>query len=161
MKITAEELKAIYRNMPDEELLSLDRGDLTEVALQVHAQELERRGLHLDAEVEQLAQEEPVASVESFESLEQAQMAESMLESAGVPAHLENDTMRGRGFRVMVAASLLEDARHVLTAAPAVADADAIIISARFENGAFIPLEELDIREGAVVEVHITPSDVM
>jgi Protein of unknown function DUF104 len=159
MKITAEELQQIYRNMSDEELISLDREDLTDVALKVHDQELERRGLNLDAEVEELAAEEPLTSLGSFDSLDEARTAESMLESASIPARLENDTMRGRGFQVMVPASMVEDAQQVLKGPAPVADTDAIIVNARYENGAFVPLEEIDIREGAVVEVHVRAAD--
>src|SRR5262249_3078603 len=68
MKITAEELKTIYGNMSDEELLSLDREHLTEVAVQIHSAELERRGLNLDAEVGEIAEEDQLTPVASFES---------------------------------------------------------------------------------------------
>jgi hypothetical protein len=159
MKITTEELQRIYGNMSDEELLSLDRDDLTDVARNLHGEELQRRGLNLDAEVEEIAAEEPRTSLGSFQSLDEARTTESMLDSAGIPVHLENDTMRGRGFQVMVPASMVEDARQVLKGAAAVADTDAIIVNARYENGAFVPLEEIDVREGAMVEVHVRPSD--
>jgi hypothetical protein len=160
MKITAEELKAIYRDMSDEELLSLDRDDLTDVALQVHREELGRRGLDLETEIEEAADAEPQTVLHSFDLLDEARSAESMLESAGIPAHLENDTLRGRGFRLMVPATMVEDARLALKGPAAIADTDAIIVSARYEGGVFVPLQEIDIREGAVVEVHIQSSDL-
>ena len=158
MKITADELKAIYRNMSDEELLSLDRDDLTDVALKAHAEELERRGLHLDREVEQIAEGEPFTSVQTYDTLNEAQLAQSVLEGAGIPVQLENDTMRGRGFQVMVPASMAEEARQILKGPAPLADTDAIIITARYEGGVFVPQEEVEIREGSVVEVHVPPS---
>jgi len=159
MKITAEELKAIYRGMSDEELMSLDRDDLTEVALQVHREELGRRGLDIESEVQEAADAEEMIALHSFDSIDEARSAEAMLESASNPAHLENDTLRGRGFRLMVPASMVEDARLALKGPAAIAETDAIIVSARYEDGVFVPLQEIDIREGAIVEVHVQSSD--
>lgn len=158
MKITPEDLQRIYGNMSDEELLSLDRDDLTEVALKVHSAELHRRSLHLDSEVEQIAEDESFTSVQSYDTLQEAQLAQSVLEGSGIPVELENDTMRGRGFQVLVPASMAEEARQILKGPAPLADTDAIIITARYENGAFVPQEEVEIREGSVVEVHVPPS---
>jgi hypothetical protein len=158
MKITTDELKAIYRNMSDEELLSLDRDDLTEVALKVHGEELQRRGLHLDREVEQVAEDESFTAVYSYDTLNEAQLAQSVLEGTGIPVQLQNDTLRGRGFQVMVPASMADEAEQILKGPAPLADTEAIIIAARFEDGAFVPLEEVEIREGSVVEVHVPPS---
>jgi hypothetical protein len=161
MKITSEELKAIYRNMSDEELLALDRGDLTEVALRVHSEELERRGFHPDGAHADPTQDEPMVTLDTFDSLDQVQAVEAVLASAGIPATLEDDTMRSRGFQVMVPASMADEARQVLKGPAAVAESDAVIVSARYENGVFVPVEDLEIREGALVEVHVPASDIM
>ena len=43
MRITPDELKQAYRNMSDDELMSLDRDDLTDVAIKIHDEELQRQ----------------------------------------------------------------------------------------------------------------------
>ena len=43
MQITPEELKRAYAQMADEELIAIETDELTEVARECHAAEMERR----------------------------------------------------------------------------------------------------------------------
>jgi hypothetical protein len=167
MKITSEELKASYRRMPDDELLSLDREELTEVARACYDQEMLRRGLEGKAETADgaSADEEPFVVVERYESAEAAWQIQATLEAANIPARVGDPQPGGAAypqmgignFAVAVPASFAEDARQLLNAeAP-----DAIVVSARYENGVFKPLEEIEIAEGTVVEVHVPSGSLL
>jgi hypothetical protein len=83
----------------------------------------------------------------------------TQLESAGIPARIGGNNVRPASWlrtelgqnAVTVPASRAEEARDFLQAeAP-----DAIVIEARFENGVFRPVDEIDLPEGTVVEVHV------
>jgi hypothetical protein len=173
MKITLEDLKASYRNMSDEELLSLDRAELTEMAQKAYDGEMERRGLQAEAEEEGEAvstpavraagaSTEPLVAVRTCRSADEAWSVVSALESAGIPARIGDESTRaaswlGTGigqYPVAVPASRAEEARDFLNAETP----DAIIVTARYENGVFKPLEEVEIAEGTVVEIHV-PSE--
>jgi len=147
MKFSADDFKRLYAEMPDEELRSLAREELTEVARQCYDYELKRRGLEakpprraiqpvvvpeeperivpqsedpleeaIHAEVEQ-EEEEDLAPAAIFTSREEAKAARGRLQSAAIPAFLENDTQAAGGFRLLVAASYVDQAREVLDAA--------------------------------------------
>jgi Protein of unknown function DUF104 len=162
MKITSEELKASYRRMPDDELLALDQRELTEMARRCYGEELLRRGLERKPEGANAgaAEEDPLVIVEDCNSAEEAWEIQSALESANIPARV-GDPNPGAGqfpimemghFPVAVPASFAQQARQLLNAqAP-----DAIIVAARYENGVFKPLDEIEIQEGALVEVHVS-----
>ena len=158
MKISAEEIKAAYKRMSDDELLAMYRDELTDVARACYDKELERRGLEAAPASEETPaggpDEEPWAAAASCDTADAAWTMQSALESADIPARIHNDEVRGvqtRGFQVQVPASLLEDAQRLLEARVP----DAIIVAARYENGVFRPLDEIEIREGTVVEVHV------
>jgi hypothetical protein len=161
MKITPEDLKASYRRMSDEELLAMDRGELTDIARQCYDTEIERRGLPADADVAAAAAEfdEPLVVVRNCASSDEAWGVVSQLERAGMSARVGGDNVRagnwpqteiGR-YPVAVPASRAEEAHDFLNAE----SPDAIIIEARYENGVFKPLEEIGLAEGTVVEVHV------
>jgi len=167
MKITAEELKAAYRRMSKEELLALDRGELTDMARQCYDAELEDRGLNREAEpgagagsaAEPEEFGEPLVAIHDCGSADEAWGVQSALEAAGIPARIGDDRVRPRAgaatglgrFRVAVPASYADQARAVLNAE----STDTIIVTARYENGVFKPVEEIEIPEGTVVEVHV------
>ncbi|HUB31994.1 MAG TPA: antitoxin family protein [Bryobacteraceae bacterium] len=163
MKITPEEIKASYRRMPDDELQALDRDELTEVARSCYDQEMLRRGLERKPVADAVsAGEDPFVRVERYDTAEAAWQVQSSLEAANIPARVgdphpgaANFPQMGIGsFAVAVPASFVEDARNLLNAeAP-----DAIIVSARYENGVFKPLEEIEVAEGTLVELHV-PSE--
>ncbi len=160
MKITAEDIRAGYRRMSDEELLALDRRELTDLARKCYDEEVDRRGLASAAPQEdgspagEIAEAEPWEAAAECESAGEAWRVQSILESADIPARIVNRKERGvpsGGFQVEVPASMLDAAERLAGSR----EPDAIIVTARYENGAFIPLEEVDIAEGTVVEVHV------
>lgn len=140
MKFSADDFKRLYAEMPDEELRSLDRAELTDLARQCYDAELARRGLSAarprrlvqpivaveqpetmapaSEEVSEAAvereEEEDLAPAALFTSREEAKAARALLQSASVPAFLEDDTQSGGGFRLLVAASYVNQAREVL-----------------------------------------------
>lgn len=167
MKITSEELKASYRRMPDDELLALDQGELTEMAHHCYEEELLRRGLQRKPEGADSGgpAEDPFVVIEDCGSADEAWEIQSTLESANIPARV-GDPNPGAGhfprmemgrFPVAVPASFVEQARQLLNAeAP-----DAIVVAARYENGVFKPLDEIEIEEGTLVEVHVPPASLL
>jgi len=141
MKFSADDFKRLYAEMPDEELRSLVRAELTEVARQCYDYELKRRGLSaapirrtiqpvvaaevpeevapqseepLEEEEVEREEEEDLAPAAIFKSREEAKAAKARLQSAAIPAFLENDTLAAGGFRLLVAASYVEQAREAL-----------------------------------------------
>jgi len=144
MRFSADDFKHLYEEMPDEELRSLDRNELNEVARQCFDAEMARRGFKKvearrpappvaaveppaefvrerprpldDAAVEEVDAEadEDLAAAAVFDSREKAKAARARLQSAALPAFLEDDTASGGGFRLLVAVSYVEEARQVL-----------------------------------------------
>ncbi|MGO4879908.1 MAG: hypothetical protein ACLP59_03685 [Bryobacteraceae bacterium] len=144
MKFSAEDFKHLYAEMPDEELRSLVRTELNDLARQCYDAEMARRGLSPpgarrpvppaavpeepeplvrgpihpldDAAVEEVDAEadEDLAAAAVFNSREEAKAARAKLQSAALPAFLEDDTVAGGGFRLLVAASYVDQARQVL-----------------------------------------------
>jgi hypothetical protein len=142
MKFSVDDFKRLYAEMPDEELRSLSRQELTDLARQCYDAELARRGLQatpacrtmqpiaaveepeesalesedpLDEAIER-QEEEDLAPAALFASREEAKAARALLQSAEIPAFLEDDTLAAGGFRVLVAASDAAKAREVLRA---------------------------------------------
>lgn len=140
MKFTVDDFKRLYAEMPDEELRSLVRAELSEIARPCYDQELSRRGLaaaparpvirpvlapdepeapppelqgSLDEEAER-EEEEDLAAASVFTSREDAKAAKAVLQSAAIPAFLEDDTPAGGGYRLLVAVSYVEQARAAL-----------------------------------------------
>ncbi len=144
MKFSADDFKRLYAEMPDEELRSLVREELTEVARPCYDTELARRRLPATpprrtiqpaaavAPTEEIApesedpqeaailadvereEEEDLSPAAIFASREEAKTARAVLQSAAIPAFLEDDTTAGGGFRLLVAASYVEQAREAL-----------------------------------------------
>jgi cell division septation protein DedD len=147
MKFSADDFKRLYAAMPDEELRSLVREELSEVARPCYDAELARRGLHAkpprravqpivtpdphaeiapesedpadeaSAEEVEREEEEDLAPAAVFASREEAKTARALLQSAAIPAFLENDTTAGGGFRLLVATPDVEKASEVLAEA--------------------------------------------
>jgi hypothetical protein len=140
MKFSADDFKHLYAEMPDEELRSLVRDELTDLARQCYDAELARRGLsaapprrtirpakpvaepaEIAPESEEVSEtvveqeeEEDLAAAAIFTSREQTKAARALLQSAAIPAFLEDDSTAGGGFRLLVAASYVDRAREVL-----------------------------------------------
>lgn len=178
MAISAEDLKRHYRGMSDGELLALDPTELTEVARQVHAEELQRRGL--DAEqapegeigdfVEGSAERWLSAGIFRFEDEIHALLP--ALRHARIQAEIETDPdevvwmgiNRYPAHRILVPEGQVEEARSVIEsfanaeelAARNEAVAPPRLVPARYEDGVFKPLEPVeDLAEGTEVEVEL------
>jgi len=175
MRITPEELKKSYARMSDEELLAIDSDELTDVARECHTGELERRGLHRrkagEAPTAEEDDEGEWASAGTFRSVEEAQLAQGLLESAGIPAELQTNSgdllwMGSNAHkisRVLVPQALVDEAHGMIEsravqeelAAQAEAEPVPHVIAARYEDGVFKPLDPVDWEEGTEVEVRI------
>jgi pimeloyl-ACP methyl ester carboxylesterase len=105
LKITAQDLQRHYASLADEELLLLNRDDLTDLARPCYETELERRGLNA---AEPPKEAEPVA-VATFANVNSAALARSVLKAAGIPCYLENEHAA-----LMVPAGVLNEARRLL-----------------------------------------------
>jgi hypothetical protein len=159
MKITAEDIKAGYRRMSDEELLSLNRGELTDLARQCYDEEVQARGLEEpENQSEDAVQDRPEAMpdeemvvVAAPRYFDAAREMQATLESADIPAGIRRPESGKSAFQVVVPASLADDARRLLD----VPEVEAIIVTARYENGVFKPIEVVDIAEGTIVEIHV------
>jgi pimeloyl-ACP methyl ester carboxylesterase len=144
LKLTAEDFRQRYKNMPDGDLLALQRDDLVEVARQCYDAELARRGLQTAHSEPQPPgsrgpmqrtgaplrgagtgdpeeHREPVA-VASFSTQVEASAAREILRSARIPCYLDSEYGRQNlsavGLRLMVPAASLEQAREVLANVP-------------------------------------------
>ena len=124
MQIDPEDLRRGYEELSDEGLLSIDRKDLTEFAQTYYDAEVARRGLRSEsAEPEpdanaQAKPEEDLVVAATFLELHEAELGRSLLQSADIPAYLENEiSLSGAGgLRLMVPASFLEQAEEILGA---------------------------------------------
>ena len=143
MKFSADDFRRLYAEMPDEELRSLVKEELTAVARQCYDEEVKRRGLPaagavrravrpvprpavvapepepmqpVDPEETDQEAEEDLAAAGIFSSREEARAAKARLQSSAIPAFLEDDTHAGGGFRLLVAISYVAEAREVLGA---------------------------------------------
>ncbi len=123
MEIDVEELKREYAEMSDEGLLSFDRKDLTEIALPYYDAEVARRGLHPEPMAQTMANPEPnskedLVTVETYLSLYEADLGRTLLQSAEIPAFLDNELSSGMtgagGLRLMVPASFAKQAEEIL-----------------------------------------------
>ncbi len=174
MRITPEELARRYHSMSDEELLALDRAELTDIARQCYDREVERRKLAFRPEEETTRGAAP-ENVEGrwvcaglFRSPEEAEAVRDALESAGIPARLEDGDLLWLGAnsytsaRVLVpqlmeneAVGLIEtQAAEQEFAARSAAEA-AHSILAHCHDGVFVPVEPVDLEEGTEVEVRL------
>jgi hypothetical protein len=119
LEIEPEEVRRRYAELSDEGLLSINREDLTELAQQYYDTEVAERGLHPESpnHVEESADGELVL-VDTFLSLEEANLGRALLRSADIPAYLENELTSkwtgAGGLRLMVPTSFLEQAKEIL-----------------------------------------------
>ena len=102
MKLTAEEYKRHYRELSDDEFLTIDRDELVDVARRCYDAELAHRQLSPPAaEVEEpdfptaprvpsAGQHEEMVQVAALSSLDTATYAQRMLQDADIPAELTN-----------------------------------------------------------------------
>jgi hypothetical protein len=127
VKGKAEDFRRFYADLSDEALSTLDTADLTDLARQCYEAEMAARQLvHaaplVQAPTEELepALDEELVVASIYLHLGDALFARSLLEAEGVPAHLANEygglrTAGIDGLRLMVPASMLDQAREVLS----------------------------------------------
>jgi hypothetical protein len=131
MSITRQSLAENFKLLRDDELLALfHSGDLTDLAQEVAAAELQQRGIDLSKPIVQSGTKSEatpgsgdLVPVARFFTAAEAQMLQSRLELEGVPAvvadahmvHLLMSTAIG-GVRVLVPESHLERAREIASA---------------------------------------------
>jgi hypothetical protein len=123
MKLDPAELRRQYDSLSDAALLSMNRGELVEMAQQIYDEELESRGIGLPAagvepsESPKIESGEEMVEAASYTSGAEARLAKSFLISAEIPCELENELdPQAAELRLMVPASLLDQALEVLGA---------------------------------------------
>jgi hypothetical protein len=123
MKLDPADLRSQYSNLSDEALLSINRGDLVEIAQQIYDEELESRGLRspVQASAEPAPKEihpgEEMVEAATYTSRGEARLAKSFLVSAEIPCELENEfSLDDAELRLLVPANLLDQALEVLGA---------------------------------------------
>jgi pimeloyl-ACP methyl ester carboxylesterase len=162
VKITAEELRKRYADMSDEELQSLDRSDLMDLARQCYDEEVAQRGLKRrraapmetadplpDTDVEL---EEPVAvAVYTFPA--DARIARALIRAQKIPCYIENEHVAstlaasiGLGLRVMVPANFANQARELL---------DDMVTDAEAPEGWDGEVRERDVQTNGI-RMHVT-----
>ena len=123
MKLTTDDYQRHYRSLSDGELLELDRRELVDGARAAYDQELARRGIAAQSPAAPARFEEDGVSEEfveagAFHSLDDANMARAMLESAEIPAEVGRGAIAGLAgpgvLRIMVPASCVDEARDLL-----------------------------------------------
>lgn len=147
MEATTEDFRRAYREMSDEGLLSVNPDELVEVARQCYDSELRARSLTRAAtepagESGPLDPSEPLVCVAAFFFKRDADLAQSVLESAEVPCFQPNRHMLDidpalatavlDGCQVLVPTSYAEQALELL--APMITDANKAIVRRWFED---------------------------
>jgi hypothetical protein len=125
LEIDPEEVRRGYAELSDEGLLSINREDLTELAQPCYDAEVASRGLHSESAKQPEASPnarpgEDLVPVATFLALHEADLGRALLQSADIPAYLENELSSAwtgsGGLRLMVPASFLEQAQEILGA---------------------------------------------
>jgi hypothetical protein len=178
MEISAKDLERQYHGMSDGELLSIDPEELTPVARNVHAAEMERRGLDAAAPDHQPdaafagdgAERWVCAGIFRFEDEIRALLP--ALHHAGVQAEIETDpdeliwmgTANYAANRLLVPDAQLDDARTAIERFAAAEELHARneaaptprVVTARYEDGVFKPVEPVeDLQEGTEVDIEL------
>ncbi len=122
-----DELRRIYRSLNDEALLAMNREELTAEARVCYDAELAGRGLKSAPPAAPDLEPRPACAPECgemaeaavFLNREDAKLAQALLESEDIPAHLggEHTDVYGKGlsgFRLFVPAACLDLARELL-----------------------------------------------
>jgi hypothetical protein len=129
VEVNLDDFRRHFELLSDETLLSTNRDDLVESARGCYDEEVERRGLNAadaDATEEALTGQEGIASPDSaatelvtiatFNIPEEASLARGLLESAGIPYHLDNEhaALGGIQLRLTVPKAFEEEAIEIL-----------------------------------------------
>jgi len=125
VKLTSEDYQRHYRTLSDGELLDIDRRELVDAARVAYDHEIDRRGLATPTierpdRIEEYGVVGELVEAGVFSSLEEANVARGILESAEIPVELDRGSARVTGpatpgsLRLMVPASCVEEARDLL-----------------------------------------------
>jgi hypothetical protein len=122
LDIDPEEIRRGYAEMSDEGILALDRDDLTDLAQRYYDQEMTRRGLHPEEKKPAPAPEpnsgEELVTIDTYLSIEEADMARTLLQSADIPTFLDSELSMGMsgagGLRLKVPTSFVKQAEEIL-----------------------------------------------
>jgi hypothetical protein len=119
----AEQHRRLYARMSDADLKNIKRRDLADLARKCYDQEVARRALDLTPTPAEPKPKDDLVSVATFIFPDEAKLARALLESASIPAYLENEhtlaanwmlTNAIGGLHLLVPSTLAEDAREVL-----------------------------------------------
>ena len=149
MQVDLDDFRRRYAELSDEALLELDRDELVDLARDCYDAELARRGLRRSSSPPPAAEVQDhgeLVEVAIFSSSSEADLARALLESAAIPCYSENEfagkTLRvSDGFRLFVAANLLDNAREILNSP--VSDEE-LIAQAEAESAQATEAEESD-----------------
>ena len=117
MQPDPDALRQHFNDLSDEALLEIERADLTELAQQYYDAEMAARDLGDEPPPEEPDEErEALVLLTTFISPTEADLATSLLRSAGIPANLESEySIDWTGaLRLMVPASMVEEAQEIL-----------------------------------------------
>jgi hypothetical protein len=121
-----DDIRRHFELLSDEALLEANPDDLTEIARQCHAEEVERRGLLAAPEAAEAATENPDApaapeadepiTLATYTVYDEANLARGLLQSAGIPCALKSAqaTLGVYEILLIVPASMEQDALEVL-----------------------------------------------
>ena len=120
----AEQHRRLYARMSDADLKHIKRRDLADLARKCYDQEVAHRALELTPPAPaEPKQKDDMVSVATFLFPDEAKLARALLESASIPAYLENEhtlaanwmlTNAIGGLHLLVPSALAEEAREVL-----------------------------------------------
>lgn len=147
MQVDPEEIRQRFEQLTDDGLLSIDRNELIELAQQYYDAEVSRRGLkQAPAAAAVESANEQLVPLSTFDSLEEANLVRALLESADIPAKLDNELssqwVGAGGLRLMVPASSLEQAEEILQAQ--ISEDDLIAQAEAAEPGEPVPEDDQD-----------------
>lgn len=124
MEVSLDDFRRHFELLSDSALLATSREDLVENARGCYDEEVARRGLNSAVEAgaasepgtEPMTAGEELVLISTFHIPEEASLARGLLESAGIPFHLDNEHAALGGFqlRLMVPAAFEEEALEVL-----------------------------------------------
>ncbi len=149
MQVDPEDFRRRFEDLSDDALLAVNRGELVSVAQHLLDAELEKRGLAAVAPGAETAGEavaeaspnptEELAVADEFTSDQELAFARSLLRSADIPCYTDADFAVGAmgstgGLRLLVPASLLEQAQEILDAPLSEEELDAQAAAAGLEE---------------------------
>ncbi len=125
MEISLDDFRRHYELLSDAALLETNREELVESARQCYDEEVARRGLNspsaegpAEPVTHQASPGEELVSIATYNIPDEANLARGLLESGGIPYHLENEHAPLGGFqlRLLVPAAFEQEALEVLAA---------------------------------------------